>query len=133
LKPTSAPIKIIFVFTAVDRVSQQLDRILPDYMILFAIPILSHVSGFERYNDVEMLMKLHNSLIFIMEPLITKNDNFSFGFYKALLEKMKMHKDKKNPDDEATNYVSDSVCALFEGMLMFPFMSRNCGSLSTFA
>ncbi len=41
-----------------------------------------------------------------MEPLMTKNDNFSFSFYKALLERMKCHKDKRRPEDEIANQVS---------------------------
>ncbi len=41
-----------------------------------------------------------------MEPLMTKNDNFSFSFYKSLLEKMKNMKDKRSPDDDLANQVN---------------------------
>lgn len=45
-------------------------------------------------------------LWFVLEPLVTKNDYFSYGFYKTLIEKMKNHKDAVRPDDDHLNYVS---------------------------
>ena len=79
---------------------------MPDYMFVFAVPILTHFSGFETYEDVDMLKKMQGALWFILEPLMMRNENFSFGFYKALAEKMKIQKDKKCPDDDVVNYVS---------------------------
>ncbi len=37
---------------------------------------------------------------FVLEPLIVKNDSYSFGFYKTLVERMKNHKDALDPDNE---------------------------------
>ena len=39
-----------------------------------------------------------------MEPLMSKNDNFSFGFYKGLVEKVKNKLDAM--DEEAYNEVN---------------------------
>jgi hypothetical protein len=39
-----------------------------------------------------------------MEPLMSKNENFSFGFYKGLVEKVKNKLDAM--DEEAYNEVS---------------------------
>ena len=51
-------------------------------------------------------LTVHVSLFrFIMEPLMNKNDNFSFSFYKTLLEKMKSMRDKRKPEDELANQV----------------------------
>ncbi len=36
---------------------------------------------------------------------MNKNDNFSFSFYKTLLEKMKSMRDKRKPEDELANQV----------------------------
>ena len=49
-------------YVAVDRVSQQLDRVLPDYMLVFAVPILANLPIFERTDDLETLKNLQNSL-----------------------------------------------------------------------
>ena len=93
------------LFSAVDKVSQKLDRVLPDYTLVFAVPILAQLSFYQKYDDLETLKRIQGALLFLMEPLITKNENFSFGFYKALVEKMKCHKDRRNADDEEANMV----------------------------
>jgi sister-chromatid-cohesion protein PDS5 len=79
---------------------------------VFAILSLTHYHAFDRCDDRDMLEKLKSALWFVMEPLMTKNDNFSFGFYKSMLEKLKMFKDKTNPEDEQLNYVSASGNAI---------------------
>jgi hypothetical protein len=43
---------------------------------------------------------------FILEPLIMRNDLYSFSFYKNMLDKMKSQKDALKPDDDETNIVS---------------------------
>lgn len=53
-------------------------------------------------------------LWFVLEPLVTKNDYFSYGFYKTLIEKMKNHKDAVRPDDDHLNYVSYNVVIKFQ-------------------
>lgn len=98
--PSSKP------FTAIDSVQDQLDRILPDYTLVFAVPILAHCKHYESHDDVETLKKFQSALWFLLEPLMVKNENFSFGFYKAMLEKMKTFKDKMHPDNEEGNLVS---------------------------
>merc|ERR1719273_2101616 len=50
-----------------------------------------------------------------MEPLMSKNDNFSFGFYKALVEKLKNHVDAI--DEEAYNEKLWAVCDLAISLL----------------
>ena len=77
---------------------------MPDYMLVFAITVLAHHPEFESTDDVDFLKKIRQALWFIMEPLMSKNDNFSFGFYKALVEKLKNHVDAI--DEEAYNEVS---------------------------
>jgi hypothetical protein len=98
-------------------------------MLVFAVPILTHLAAFERYDDLEMLKKLQSALWFIMEPLITKNENFSFGFYKALLEKMKTQKDKRKGDDEATNLVSGPTLTKAQGATVVSSFSETLGPL----
>ncbi|XP_059079430.1 sister chromatid cohesion protein PDS5 homolog B-B-like isoform X2 [Tigriopus californicus] len=111
-------VKSLMMSGAADKFSNQIHRIMPDYMIVFAIPLLTHYHGFPVYDDEEALKKLQSALWFIMEPLMTKNDNFSFGFYKTLIEKIKNHSDARNADDEATNYKLWSMCDLAMGILI---------------
>ena len=73
--------------------------IMPDYMLVFSIAVLAHHPEFESINDVEMLKRLRAALWFVMEPLMVKNDNFSFGFYKALVEKIKNYVDVMDDQD----------------------------------
>ncbi len=41
-----------------------------------------------------------------MEPLITKNENYSYSFYRRMIENIKQTKDKQSPDDTQANNVN---------------------------
>ena len=56
---------------------------MPDYMLVFAVPILAHLPAFTAYDDQDSLTMVREALYFVLEPLITKNENFSFNFYKV--------------------------------------------------
>jgi hypothetical protein len=85
----------LFQFLGVDRISQQLDRLLPDYLLVFAIPTLANVAwkSLEESGDcpdrLELLKRLQSALWFVLEPLMHKNDNFSFSFYKVRISRRK--------------------------------------------
>ena len=66
-----------------EKISSELRHIMPDYMLVFAVPILAHLPEFTAYDDHEALATVKDALYFVMEPLITKNENFSFNFYKV--------------------------------------------------
>jgi sister-chromatid-cohesion protein PDS5 len=74
-------------------------------MLVFAIIVLAHHPEYTTHEDIDMLKRLRNALWFVMEPLMVKNDNFSFGFYKVLIEKMKNQTDTMDTVDEAYNTV----------------------------
>jgi sister-chromatid-cohesion protein PDS5 len=84
----------------------QLAHILPDYMLVFAVPVLAHDPDFTSNEDVEQLARVRQCLWFILEPLMTKNEFYCFGFYKNLIERMKNHKDALKGEDDSMNYVS---------------------------
>ena len=75
-------------------------------MLVFAVPILAHDPDFICHTRVDQLKNIQQCLWFILEPLITKNEYYCFGFYKNLIERMKNHKDAVNPDNDFMNYVS---------------------------
>jgi len=83
----------------------QLPHILPDYMLLFAISILTHAPVYKDNRDEESLTLMQQCLWFILEPLITKNDSYNFGFYKEMLERVKNYVDAVEPTNETVNAV----------------------------
>ncbi|KAF8783022.1 Sister chromatid cohesion protein PDS5 like protein [Argiope bruennichi] len=88
---------------------------LPDYILPYAIYLLAHDPAYKKYDDLSTLMKLKDCLWFVMEPLM-KHDNYSFSFFKRLLEAIKQTKDKQCPDDDIANLklyaVSDLALSL---------------------
>lgn len=89
-----------------DKALSQLPHILPDYMLVFAVPVLAHDPSYTKWDNVQQLTKAQQCLWFVLEPLVVKSEYFSYGFYKSLIERMKNHKDSIRPDDESINYVS---------------------------
>lgn len=47
------------VFFSVEKAVSQLPHILPDYMLVFSIPILAHDSYFERFDNLEQLKVIY--------------------------------------------------------------------------
>lgn len=84
----------------------QLPHILSDYMLVFAVPVLTHDPNFTNYEDPAQLKQLEKCLWLILEPLISNKEFFCFGFYKNLIDRMKHHKDSYKSDDDAMNCVS---------------------------
>lgn len=84
----------------------QLPHILPDYMLVFAVSVLTHDPDYTKYNDHAQLKVIEKCLWLILEPLITSKEFFCFGFYKNIVDRMKNHKDGFKPEDESVNLVS---------------------------
>nr|CAI5853212.1 unnamed protein product [Callosobruchus analis] len=93
-------------------------HILPDYMLAFVIPVLAHDPQLSRWDDVADLTRAKQCLWFVLEPLVLKNDYFSYGFYKTLIERMKNHKDAVRPEDDSMNYKLWALCDLASGLLL---------------
>lgn len=84
----------------------QLPHILPDYMLVFAVTVLTHDPHFTRPNDPAQLRQIERCLWLVLEPLVMNKEFFCFSFYKNLIERIKHHKDALKPEDEETNHVS---------------------------
>jgi len=97
---------------SIDKAMSQLPHILPDYMLVFALPILVHCPVYSSHEDVEELTRLRSCLWFILEPLIVKNDSYCYGFYKELIDKVKNHLDAVKPDDNNVNCKLWALCDL---------------------
>lgn len=92
--------------------------LLPDYVLPYAIHMLAHDPSFKKFDDVPVLLKLKDCLWFLMEPLMTKDENYSFSFFKRLIENIKQTKDKHAPDDDLVNLRLYAVCDLALGLVM---------------
>jgi hypothetical protein len=45
-------------------------------------------------------------LWFMMEPLISKSEDYNYTFFRRMIENIKQTKDAQDPDDDETNMVS---------------------------
>lgn len=89
-----------------EKALNQLPHILPDYMLVFAVSILTHDPNFTNNKDITQLKSIERCLWLLLEPLITNKEFFCFGFYKTIVDRMKNHKDALKADDETYNTVS---------------------------
>ncbi|XP_070391470.1 sister chromatid cohesion protein PDS5 homolog B isoform X2 [Dermacentor albipictus] len=98
--------------------SMKLITILPDYVIPYAIHLLAHDPCLPKYDDVPGLVQIKECLWFLMEPLITKNEGYSFSFFKRLIENIKQTRDNQCPDDKQAQLKLYAVCDLALGLVM---------------
>ena len=82
-----------------------MSNVQPDYMLAYAIAILTHLPSYESHTDVVMLERLKGALWFVLEPLMMKSEAFYFSFYKQLIEKLKTQTVASDPTNEALNQV----------------------------
>ncbi|CAH8547135.1 unnamed protein product [Schistosoma rodhaini] len=85
--------------------------LLPDYVLPYVIYLLSHDSKWTKLDDVEILNKIKSALWFIMEPIMSHGENFSF--LRKIIEKIKYARDALHPDDTLINEVTFLFCFIF--------------------
>merc|ERR1719273_2009976 len=106
--------------------TDQLPNIMPDYMLCFAVAVLTHLPLYDTHKDVQVLEQLKSALWFILEPLMVKNENFSLQFYKMLIELMKCHIDaSEDPPSDASNHKMWALCDLALTIIMSKATSYN--------
>lgn len=98
--------------------SMKLITILPDYVIPYAVHLLAHDPCLPKYDDVPGLVQIKECLWFLMEPLITKNEGYSFSFFKRLIENIKQTRDNQCPNDKQAQLKLYAVCDLALGLVM---------------
>ncbi|XP_059483617.1 sister chromatid cohesion protein PDS5 homolog A-A isoform X4 [Neocloeon triangulifer] len=111
-------IKAVTLSGSVERALNQLPHLMPDFMLVFAVPVLAHDPEFRAPDNKIQLQRVQKCLWFILEPLMMRNDNYCFGFYKSLIERMKNHFDAVNPTDDLTNHKLWAVCDIAMGLVM---------------
>lgn len=84
---------------------EQLPDIMPEYMLVYGISILTHYAN-ASINDPVKLKQIDSCLKLILKPLITSNPEFfCLEFYKNLIQHMKNHRDALKPSDLIVNHV----------------------------
>jgi len=110
-------VKTLLMAGGSENAAVDLTFILPDYMLVFAIAVLTHDPNYTSHLDVEHLKRMRQALWFVLEPLMTKNENYSFVFYQDMIQKLKNHRDAVSPDDDAVNFRLYAVCDLAMGII----------------
>ncbi|XP_061840365.1 sister chromatid cohesion protein PDS5 homolog A isoform X2 [Nerophis lumbriciformis] len=88
---------------------------LPEYVVPFMVHLLAHDPDFTKPQEYDMLKDIKECLWFMLEVLMTKNENNSHGFLRKMVEKIKQTKDAQCPDDIKANEKLYILCdvALF--------------------
>ncbi|MBN3310209.1 PDS5A protein, partial [Amia calva] len=94
---------------------EKLVSLLPEYVVPYMIHLLAHDPDFTKPQDFEQLRDIKECLWFMLEVLMTKNENNSHAFLRKMVENIKQTKDAQAPDDPKTNEKLYIVCdiALF--------------------
>ncbi|MGH0167598.1 UNVERIFIED_CONTAM: hypothetical protein FKN15_004856 [Acipenser sinensis] len=94
---------------------EKLLSLLPEYVVPYMIHLLAHDPDFTKPQDFEQLRDIKECLWFMLEVLMTKNENNSHAFLKKMVDNIKQTKDAQAPDDPKTNEKLYIVCdiALF--------------------
>jgi sister chromatid cohesion protein PDS5 len=107
----------------------QLANILPDYILPFAVTVLSHSSLLESRSNIEDLQMAEKCLNFVLEPLIVNRDTFCFSLYKNMIEKMKNAKSAFQPLSDDVNEVSDRLLLGCQSLNFLSFVLQKIWTL----
>ena len=67
---------------------------------------------------MEHLKLIRQALWFVLEPLMMKNEHYSFGFYQELIQKMKNRRDAVSSEDDSLNCKMYAICDLAMGIIV---------------
>uniref|UniRef100_A0A3Q3ED17 PDS5 cohesin associated factor A n=1 Tax=Kryptolebias marmoratus TaxID=37003 RepID=A0A3Q3ED17_KRYMA len=94
---------------------EKLVSLLPEYVVPYMIHLLAHDPDFTKPHEYEQLKDIKECLWFMLEVLMTKNENNSHAFLRKMAENIKQTKDAQCPEDAKANEKLYIVCdvALF--------------------
>uniref|UniRef100_A0A6I8NHT6 PDS5 cohesin associated factor A n=1 Tax=Ornithorhynchus anatinus TaxID=9258 RepID=A0A6I8NHT6_ORNAN len=90
--------------------NEKLLSLLPEYVVPYMIHLLAHDPDFTKPQDVDQLRDIKECLWFMLEVLMTKNENNSHAFMKKMAENIKLTRDAQSPDEPKTNEKLYTVC-----------------------
>ncbi|KAI1893592.1 hypothetical protein AGOR_G00125310 [Albula goreensis] len=91
-------------------VSEKLFSLLPEYVVPYTIHLLVHDPDYVKVQDIEQLKDIKESLWFVLEILMAKNENNSHAFIRKMVENIKQTKDGQSPNDPKINEKLYTVC-----------------------
>ncbi|KAK1885947.1 Sister chromatid cohesion protein PDS5 like A [Dissostichus eleginoides] len=94
---------------------EKLVFLLPEFVVPYMIHLLAHDPDFTKPQEYEQLKDIKECLWFMLEVLMTKNENNSHAFLRKMVENIKQTKDAQCPEDAKANEKMYIVCdvALF--------------------
>ncbi|KAH0616241.1 hypothetical protein JD844_027214 [Phrynosoma platyrhinos] len=90
--------------------NEKLLSLLPEYVVPYMIHLLAHDPDFTKPQDVDQLRDIKECLWFMLEVLMTKNENNSHAFMKKMTESIKLTRDAQSPDEPKANEKLYTVC-----------------------
>uniref|UniRef100_A0A7M4EQ00 PDS5 cohesin associated factor A n=1 Tax=Crocodylus porosus TaxID=8502 RepID=A0A7M4EQ00_CROPO len=90
--------------------NEKLLSLLPEYVVPYMIHLLAHDPDFTKPQDVDQLRDIKECLWFMLEVLMTKNENNSHAFMKKMAENIKLTRDAQSPDEPKANEKLYTVC-----------------------
>uniref|UniRef100_A0A667XL22 PDS5 cohesin associated factor B n=1 Tax=Myripristis murdjan TaxID=586833 RepID=A0A667XL22_9TELE len=99
-------------------VSEKLFSLLPEYVVPYAIHLLVHDPDYVKVQDIEQLKEIKESLWFVLEIIMAKNENNSHAFIRKMVENIKQTKDAQAPNDPKTNEKLYTVCDVAMNIIM---------------
>ncbi|XP_055492825.1 sister chromatid cohesion protein PDS5 homolog B isoform X1 [Leucoraja erinacea] len=91
-------------------VSEKLLSLLPEYVVPYIIHLLAHDPDYVKVQDIEQLKDIKECLWFMLEILMSKNENSSHAFIRKMVENIKQTRDVQGPEDPKMNEKLYTVC-----------------------
>lgn len=76
------------------RMTPNLKSVVPECVMPFVIHLLANMPFYTQHDDIDQLEKIKECLWFILEPLVLKNELYSFSFFKKTFENIKQCVDR---------------------------------------
>ncbi|XP_041088955.1 sister chromatid cohesion protein PDS5 homolog B isoform X2 [Polyodon spathula] len=99
-------------------ISDKLFSLLPEYVVPYTIHLLVHDPDYVKVQDIEQLKDVKECLWFVLEILMSKNENNSHAFIRKMVENIKQTKDAQGPDDPKLNEKLYTVCDVAMNIIM---------------
>ncbi|XP_032079868.1 sister chromatid cohesion protein PDS5 homolog A isoform X3 [Thamnophis elegans] len=90
--------------------NEKLVSLLPEYVVPYMIHLLAHDPDFTKQQDIDQLRDIKECLWFMLEVLMTKNENNSHAFMKKMTESIKLTQDAQSPDEPKASEKLYTVC-----------------------